>query len=1428
MSENIIEIPAPSLLCHLAPHYRPAFPIVYHYNESLPYIEIGWSGLERLCYLLLLQEGTVPRFFGNKGQEQYGIDLLVIDGNDCTVYQCKNVKSFTPNDVKHTLELFAREWLGRTDLPKPNAFVLCCSVFLRETEQNKKWTILADKFHKKTGVEVIYWHRDYLDERLKHLPDIVADLFSDKIAEWFCEMKDWNSDLFRPLVLGSGERIIERYLKLKEDRLIYIDPRCAEDFIEKIESNGSLLIKGLPGVGKTITALALAELFQEHRFRIFYVNLSYDIREDDLVTGIKRRLTRPTIFLLDNCHGKYEMLDNVQVRLAPNLIHMHDRFYFVFLSRTVPTQKEIPRGDYSTFENSMQQANAVLNFKTTIQLFKQIIVLGKPNFVGLSKKRLEKAFHFCGGDLFLLDQLVGALDSPSEIDVLRPDRLFEQVLIRYFGAPTVNRPGFISLAAFAQFEIAPPVTCFDVKLEEEDLKAASQLVIIADRPPRYFFLHSSAAELIYRALAWNNKVEDYMGLSVDYLIEFFKRQPKNEPRLIENLSNMIGNHLKLTTIEEENALKSSFLANKDIFSLIDSNFNQIRLNIIVICLIILEQTDAEAVERYVELVEQKIMDHTILNRLLGDSVEEFGLFLHRLKVNHPNAFSNLQNQFHTRMLLYRLQGIEIQNYLLLLAFLSEPSQHWHTLVESFSDQDMDLLIKGYIASGCSIGSLNISLRELKDTDEALLDKLEQKIGASRYMNLISQTGTIMELFGVIRYSTLTMAEEIIDTLDDATLDILLTKTIDSGRTIGTLHMALRELKDTDETLLQKLEQKIGASRYMNLISQAGTIIELFRVISYSTLTMAKEIIDKLDDATLDILIAKTISSGRSIGTLHLSLRELKDTDEALLQKLEQKIGAEHYLDLVSQAGTIFELFRVIQYSTLTMAEEIIDKLDDATLDILIAKTISSGRSIGTLHLSLRELKDTDEALLQKLEQKIGAEHYLDLVSQAGTIFELFRVIQYSTLTMAEEIIDKLDDAALDILIAKTISSGRSIGTLSLALRELKKGNQILLGKLERKVDVQRWWRLIQENGTLRILGQIMQYMSTSFRKVMTQAASPDLSVSQWHELLLRGDFEDLAYFIQCSSRYFSRQLNKDFLDRLRPASETLVQNESWKSLNRGMGLITKAIASPIRDSVICIVLNFLANVQPHMLHCSSFSEAANCICLLLRETPSKRSEVISSIHDILPQEDVWHEDEEFLRSARSLFSCLASHEVRLEDVHRVLKFSNAENVAVLFEEATTLDIFLYLWNLYSLWFEWERKGDRTFSAFLHPDIQAAAKEVLIKRLQTKNDQDEADNLIALMGLLSFLGMAIPCSVKHIKWLSKPRSIFVDLLLKVVDKTFVPGVFFLLGLEDLFNKRGQLPKQRWLSLLDTASEYTMQLASVEDLHNLVCARAGIVH
>ena len=1569
---------------HLSAHVHPVQAEFLLSADSLPYEKLGGPGFERLCYLLLLTRGHSPLFFGSSGQAQRGIDLLVEEDGERVVYQCKNVKNFSTPDAIAALKKFEVEWLQPTHLPKPKRFVLCLTRSLRDVKDLDPWEKYREEFSQKHQIEVATpWDRTYLNETLKRLPDIVAEIFSDQIAELFCERDDWVFDQFHPLAVNATEPSLKRYFARKTTDHLYLDPERIAEFTEKLERNGSILIKGLPGSGKTITSLALTE--ELNRYRVYYLSLRDNVTNDLLVAGIKDRLSRRTIFVLDDCQGKFAQLDSLMTRIRRLLQGRPlNQALFVFLTRTTPTPDDLARGDEITgFEEDLKQAGAVLEFATNQQTFRQIIEQGKPEFADLTAERLVNLYEFTGHDLFLLDQLLDTLDDPEELDDLNLESLFGKTIVRYFGSNAVDRPGFMHLAALAQFDLAPRTAGFPYNLKAEDPRAMVELVAEAGHPLHYFFLHSSAAELIFRALALNHGTTDHAGRAAEHLIAFFKGRAPDDPTLADDLSKAIHNHLKLVDKNQEERLKSAFLADDAIYELIERNFVILPLNLFAVCRIILRDTTSPALERYEGLIQRMVEDGTVLQLATTKPFVDSELFLRLNKRHYPQLFNYLRKHLAATGLRSLARSTELQNFLGLLLMVAEPNDtNWHDLLAQVPESDVETMIERTITAGRSIGRLNLALSELKQNDEPLLRQLESQIGAARFLRLIAANGTIFELFMVIKCSTLTLAEELIAALDDNLVEQLLAQTIDSGRSIGTLDLALLRLKQKDIALLRRLEVQIGAANFLRLIAANGTVPELFRVIKSSTLVLAEELIAALDDKLVEQLITQTITAGRSLGTLHQTLRELKQNDEELLRRLEVQIGAARFLRLIAANGTIFELFMVIKDSTPALKEELIASLDDQLVEQLIAQTVATGRSIGTLNIALLNLKQNDIALLRRLEAQIGAARFLRLIAANGTIFELFMqirnstlaeeliaglddrlveqlvtqtitarrsigtlnlalrelkqrdagllrrlevqigaarflrliaangsllelfwVIQDSTLALADELIAGLDGQLVDQLITRTITTGRSIGTLNLALRKLKRNdiallrrleaqiggarflrliaangsivelfwvikastrplkealiaglddqlveqlisqtistgrsigalhwtlqhlkliNRVLLRKLEDKIGTNRWWRLIWSFGSIAILVELLPAMDSSFRQDFIQAAKR-LSAEEWKELLRKNGLYELCYLVEKFPWFFSTDFPPEFLKQI---IVTLIQSSSWEARNLGWVQLSNAPDSMGKRYLLKLINEQFRDTQPGALDFLSFSEAAHAVNLLWRLLPDRRNELVDALRRFIHTDKPIYSDPTYLVSVHLLFSTLATPQARPADARIILSLGNDASVAKLCAKAMTPDLFLYLWNLYALWFEWKSPQERSFTDFLNAELGNALISSFTGRLRAGKDDEEADALITLAGAMSFLGMSCDRSSALEDFLSKIPS--EDEMIFSLDQTqsFIPSVFFLLGLEWIFQDERAVPPLVWREQLVKTNKYPEATAALEHLKSLVTTRSRL--
>ena len=169
--------------------------------QTLPYHELSWENFERLILRVVRSEATVAECwaYGERGQKQYGLDILAELRNalgEYACYQCKRVKKYSASDIRKAVETFLQgEWASRT-----KRFVLCTSLQLSKKKQvdeiSKQRNVLATK-----GIEFETWdgsEAGRLSERLKKYPDLVDDFF----------LRDWVRRFNGPDAADSlGERL---------------------------------------------------------------------------------------------------------------------------------------------------------------------------------------------------------------------------------------------------------------------------------------------------------------------------------------------------------------------------------------------------------------------------------------------------------------------------------------------------------------------------------------------------------------------------------------------------------------------------------------------------------------------------------------------------------------------------------------------------------------------------------------------------------------------------------------------------------------------------------------------------------------------------------------------------------------------------------------------------------------------------------------------------------------------------------------------------------------------------------------------------------------------------------------------------------------------------------------------------------------------
>ena len=183
--------------------------------QTLPFRELSWENFERLILRIARREANVSECwaYGDRGQKQYGLDILAELPNASgkfACYQCKRVDKFSSGDIQKAVAKFLEgKWASKT-----RKFVLCTSLQLTETKQVEEISRQRDVLGNK-GIEFDTWDASaggQLCERLKKYPDLVDDFF---LREWvrLFNGEDAASSLGEKL---DGEKLADLRFQLKQ------------------------------------------------------------------------------------------------------------------------------------------------------------------------------------------------------------------------------------------------------------------------------------------------------------------------------------------------------------------------------------------------------------------------------------------------------------------------------------------------------------------------------------------------------------------------------------------------------------------------------------------------------------------------------------------------------------------------------------------------------------------------------------------------------------------------------------------------------------------------------------------------------------------------------------------------------------------------------------------------------------------------------------------------------------------------------------------------------------------------------------------------------------------------------------------------------------------------------------------------------------
>lgn len=865
-------------LTHLASPFF-AEPTAAASDGELPYHALGGDGLERLCFMWLRSQGLLPRFYGRSGDPRgdRSVDLVVEENGRVVVYQCKNLGEYKSTFLTKELQKFETEWLDDPAAPeRPQEYRLFAPIDLVRRDDNDSWLALKSPFKSRTGVDVQIIHKQILDVDLKHMPDVVADLFGLGIMRRFCDVEDWAEDLFVPVTPSASERrAIAPFYALKSRDAVARDLSLTSFIDGALQENGVVLLHGPPGSGKSMAALDTATSFQDGVWRVYYVSLLYGIEQAELERGILRRSSRDTIFVIDDCHDDPDRVARCLDRLERNPAVAAINLIFVMRS--------VGFGEGGGRSNELLQLcesrNAAIGCLTSPAQFRRIIAKRHRNWPHIRNRDLESLYGVTGGDLNVLHLALGRASTLQELVELDRDHLYRSICHQYFAADSVHAPDLMRFAALAQFEISWPREQVHQELVPVEYgEGWKALVYTAGRPAAYRFVHSSSAEVVFRSLCWAAAREDVDGFLAEIIVEHFTGQQSAQAPWSVDFLRFISNRLRLS----ENGgivVKRKVLAHLSIQGILDAARDELPLNLLSLTAAPMFQVGSPYQAEYATRLFRQLDQMVRAGSQDGRRWAIFALCLRTLRLSAPGLADRVEAHAEPAIILEHIaNGASIPEFLRLASQISTPLLT--QILDGLDADAMDCMVGHTINGARSISAMGLAMRSLATREPApqVLRAVELKIGVERVVRLVAQIGDFVDLARVMVSMTSDFRVEFLSKLDDEVMNAIFLRTLArKNASIGTLNLSFRELGRAGPSVLKDFEKVCGVGRLVRvLIAREGSLATLFRWLSYLSPDAAAELIESLSSDDVAILSDRvTVEGGPSLSYINRSIRRLK-------------------------------------------------------------------------------------------------------------------------------------------------------------------------------------------------------------------------------------------------------------------------------------------------------------------------------------------------------------------------------------------------------------------------------------------------------------------------------------------------------------------------------------------------------------------------
>lgn len=979
------------------------------------------------------------------------------------------------------------------------------------------------------------------------------------------------------MLFGDENKIFENYL-VQEKYLFYTE-EFYESCLSKVKKEKVVLIKGKQGSGKTTLSLKIANVLKSADIidNIYYLGSpsEWNLMLQWISTICKRNEQsnnhNRNLWIIDNLHR----IGILETDFPDASIFKDD-----FCICTTRNLNELSYNSYGAISMGISKKQIIMRLIDNKLFFQHIVHLFPQQ--AISKQQTDRLFDISGGDLSLvtflqankkINGLLNGNISDDFMDVVLADVYdfyFKQGKIQKEYLRKSNYEDTIRILNIAQLDYALPLSlqneacetvlsqyCFTnsynhIEFEHASLAELLSVSICAKNEWNYeqqFFLSVDWAlgnliEPLLKVKALPNRINSFLQALYRYCFIFYKSSNLYLDNFLvfdEQLRRFIEGNIVYISCDTWNIILNRTSKNDFYFRLF---INFAKSDLFAKSLVNCNNYNLSFLETFFPVFEIEVIERNLINEIkilenglwssdngflelfpaltVGSALE----FLEQISVEQmKNYLLNSHDGLHGFSLKMKkisdivrqkledilfscnfykemIEIISLPSYFLLIQFSNEKLRVYLENEIQTKDEIINILINNTIENNWGIRYVGICLENIKRENDVLYQIIEDKIGVDGYIFLIENCGTISDFVRILKAVKASTRQEIVLKFphNSQRINSLLIKALDQSVGIGILFRTFFEFKRDDYSLLVDFEKILGQDFYITIIKESCALPRLLELINSSSQNMQQFLMEFLQNnpKSFQEIISRTIVDDVSIGTITLTIRNMRKEYGELYETIESMIGAIGYLRLTRSLGNIPLLCNLLACLSLEVQNELLMELEKhpEILKELLEKSIHDKVSIKTFSLYLRELSRNSYDIFCRFEKLLDIEIYLRLLDASGDILDLAKIMQNVSDNIRIKIMDYfiVNPSLIQSLVNRAVSDHKSLGTFALSLRKLKAGEDDIIKTFEKSVGTKGYLALIENLGTIPIMARIFQYSSEEMALKILQELETDNSI----------------------------------------------------------------------------------------------------------------------------------------------------------------------------------------------------------------------------------------------------------------------------------------------------------------------------------------------